>query len=162
MAFQGLKCSGRADKLPLSGYRPRLKAGFLIKNRLIFLEIKSSQKQCASKKETTSYLHVQYVSAQFWTKFEENRRTLCCKNEKVLPQFNEFVYTKKNFLFLTVMSAKISQLTDIEANFNSSTWRWYFCLNQDTKEFFQLEIIINILVITVWFIWIPMLWVYGH
>ena len=32
----------------------------------------------------------------------------------------------------------------------------------DQKLFFQFEIIINVLVISFWFIWIPMLWVYGH
>ena len=32
----------------------------------------------------------------------------------------------------------------------------------ENKEFFQLEIIINVLIGSFWFIWIPMLWVYGH
>ena len=34
--------------------------------------------------------------------------------------------------------------------------------NMETKGVFFLEIIINILVNFFWFIWIPMLWVYGH
>ena len=32
----------------------------------------------------------------------------------------------------------------------------------ETKGFFQFEIIINVLVSSFRFIWIPMLWVYGH
>ena len=32
----------------------------------------------------------------------------------------------------------------------------------ETKEFFQFEIIINVLVISFCLIWIHMLWVYGH
>ena len=39
----------------------------------------------------------------------------------------------------------------------------YFCKNHgDQKFFFQFEIIINVLVSSFWFIWISMLWVYGH
>ena len=42
--------------------------------------------------------------------------------------------------------------------------RWnIFCINMETQWFFQFEIIINVLVISFFcFIWIPMLWVYGH
>ena len=36
-----------------------------------------------------------------------------------------------------------------------------FFVNQETKRFFQLEIILNVLVSSSRFIWIPMLWVYG-
>ena len=32
----------------------------------------------------------------------------------------------------------------------------------EIKGFIQFEIIINVLVGSFWFIWIPMLWVYGH
>ena len=31
-----------------------------------------------------------------------------------------------------------------------------------TEDFVQFKIIINVLVSSFWFIWIPMLWVYGH
>ena len=34
--------------------------------------------------------------------------------------------------------------------------------NIATKGFFQFEIIINVLVSSFWFIWIPMLWLYGE
>ena len=30
----------------------------------------------------------------------------------------------------------------------------------ETKGFFQLEIILNVIASSFWFIWIPMLWVY--
>ena len=30
------------------------------------------------------------------------------------------------------------------------------------EGFFQFEIIINVLVISFWFLWIPVLWVYDH
>ena len=39
-------------------------------------------------------------------------------------------------------------------NFSKKTW--------SPKGFFQFEIIINVLVSSFWFIWIPVLWVYGH
>ena len=39
---------------------------------------------------------------------------------------------------------------------NSCVW------TMETKGFFQFEIIINVLVSCLRFIWIPMLWVYGH
>ena len=32
----------------------------------------------------------------------------------------------------------------------------------ETEGFFHLEIIINVLISSSWFIWIPMLWVYEH
>ena len=32
----------------------------------------------------------------------------------------------------------------------------------ETKGFFQLEIIIDVLVSSFWFFWIPILWVYGQ
>ena len=38
----------------------------------------------------------------------------------------------------------------------------YFYINQETKGFFQFELKINVLVGSFRFIWIPMLWVYGH
>ena len=38
----------------------------------------------------------------------------------------------------------------------------YFCKKHEEKGLFQLEFIINILVSFFWFIWIPMLWIYGH
>ena len=34
--------------------------------------------------------------------------------------------------------------------------------HRNQKVFFQFEIIINVLVSSYWFIWIPMVWVYGH
>ena len=39
----------------------------------------------------------------------------------------------------------------------------YFCINHGNQRFFiQFEIIINVLVSSFRFIWIPMLWVYSH
>ena len=38
----------------------------------------------------------------------------------------------------------------------------YFCINHGDQRFLQFEIIINVLVVSFRFIWIPMLWVYGH
>ena len=41
----------------------------------------------------------------------------------------------------------------------------YVYINQETKSFFQFEIIINMINVLVSyfrFIWIPILWVYGH
>ena len=37
-----------------------------------------------------------------------------------------------------------------------------FYTSQETKLFFQFEIIVNVLVTSFRFIWIPMLWVYDH
>ena len=36
----------------------------------------------------------------------------------------------------------------------------YICINHGDQRVFQFEIIINVLVSSFWFIWIPMLWVY--
>ena len=39
----------------------------------------------------------------------------------------------------------------------------YFCINHGEQwGFFQIKIIINVLVSSFWFIWIPMLWVYEN
>ena len=38
----------------------------------------------------------------------------------------------------------------------------YFCLNHRDQRVFQFENIINVLVGSIRFIWIPLLWVYGH
>ena len=38
----------------------------------------------------------------------------------------------------------------------------YFCINRGEQSFFHFEIITNVLVCSFRFIWIPMLWVYGH
>ena len=38
----------------------------------------------------------------------------------------------------------------------------YFCINHGARRVFQFEIIINSLVSSFCFIWIPLLWVYGH
>ena len=38
----------------------------------------------------------------------------------------------------------------------------YFVLTMETKGFYQFEIIINVFVSSFGFIWIPMVWVYGH
>ena len=41
--------------------------------------------------------------------------------------------------------------------------RWIFLYKSwGPKGFIQFEIIINVSVVSFWFIWIPMLWVYGH
>ena len=38
-----------------------------------------------------------------------------------------------------------------------------YCIDhEDQSDFFQFEIIINVLVSAFWFIWMPMSWVYGY
>ena len=52
-----------------------------------------------------------------------------------------------------------------EAKSFYQTWqRWnIFCMSYGKQSvFFQFKIIINVLVSSLRFIWIPMLWVYGH
>ena len=43
-----------------------------------------------------------------------------------------------------------------------TTLKYFYISPGDCRIFFQFEIIINVLVSSFHFIWIPMLWVYGH
>ena len=48
------------------------------------------------------------------------------------------------------------------SRYNPDTAEIILCDSWRPKDYFQFEIIINVLVSSFWLIWIPMWWVYGH
>ena len=74
--------------------------------------------------------------------------------------------------YSNVYNIGMSWLVSLDWHFKQPNWvgRWCYiqpdnaeiCLYKPPKGFFQFEIIINVLVRSFRFIWIPVLWVYGH
>ena len=74
-----------------------------------------------------------------------------------VPEMTQYATT-----VLTVTATDLDQDRQQDVRFNTYNDEIFLYKPWNRKGFFQFEITINGLVSSFWFIWIPMLWVYGH
>ena len=79
-----------------------------------------------------------------------------------MSQFNAFSFLLQMFLFEEPMQNIKTALNGYMISASTLKALKYFYANHGAKGFFRFEIIVNVLVGSFRFIWIPILWVYGH